>query len=169
MSTPRLPLKQTRILAIAPTTRGIGFCILDAGEKLGDWGIKSVKGNKNAGSLAKVKALLADHEPEILVMENPASEGSRRALRICKLVEKIKECGAQQNVKTVLLTRKEVRRYYFKDGKGTKHSLAEHLAKRFPKELRFRLPPKRKLWMSEDYRMGIFEAVALALALRLRR
>jgi hypothetical protein len=28
----------------------------------------------------------------------------------------------------------------------------------------FRFPPKRREWMSEDYRMGIFDAVALAWA-----
>jgi hypothetical protein len=39
---------------------------------------------------------------------------------------------------------------------------------RFPEELGHRLPPKRKPWMSEDYRMGIFDAVALAFATRVR-
>jgi hypothetical protein len=49
------------------------------------------------------------------------------------------------------------------DGRGTKHALAEIIAKRFPEELGSRLPPKRKPWMSEDSRMNIFDAVALAL------
>jgi len=32
-----------------------------------------------------------------------------------------------------------------------------------------RLPPKRRPWMSEDYRMDIFDAVALALILRIKK
>jgi hypothetical protein len=65
-----------------------------------------------------------------------------------------------------LFSRQQVRRVFFADGQGTKHALAEILAKRFPEELGFRLPPKRRPWMSEDYRMDLFDAVALALMLR---
>ena len=38
------------------------------------------------------------------------------------------------------------------------------IAERFPGELGFRLPPKRRPWMSQDSRMDIFDAVALVLA-----
>jgi hypothetical protein len=37
------------------------------------------------------------------------------------------------------------------------------IAKRFP-ELALRLPRFRKPWMSEDYRMSIFDAAGFALA-----
>jgi hypothetical protein len=62
----------------------------------------------------------------------------------------------------------QLQQIYFADGRGTKHALAEIIAKRFPGELASRLPPKRKPWMSEDYRMSIFDAVALVLAFRKR-
>ena len=45
--------------------------------------------------------------------------------------------------------------------------MAELLAKKFPDELASRLPPKRKPWKSEDSRMDIFDAVALAVAFRM--
>jgi hypothetical protein len=57
-----------------------------------------------------------------------------------------------------------VRRVFFGGAGGTKHALAEIIAHRFPDELGFRLPPKRRPWMSEDSRMDIFDAVALVLA-----
>ncbi len=62
-----------------------------------------------------------------------------------------------------LFSHEHVRQVFFADGQGTKHALAEILAKRFPEELGSRLPPKRRAWMSEDSRMDIFDAVALAL------
>jgi hypothetical protein len=37
------------------------------------------------------------------------------------------------------------------------------LAQRFP-ELAAKLPPKRKIWQSEDYRMSIFDAASLGVA-----
>jgi len=49
---------------------------------------------------------------------------------------------------------------------GTKDGVAEIIAKQFPDELGSRLPPQRRPWTSEDYRMGIFDAMALALAFR---
>ena len=42
-------------------------------------------------------------------------------------------------------------------------SIASVLAKQFP-TLDLRLPPKRKIWQSEDYRMSIFDAAAAGVA-----
>ena len=46
--------------------------------------------------------------------------------------------------------------------------MAELLAQQFPDELAARLPVKRKAWKSEDARMDIFVAVALAVVFRLK-
>jgi hypothetical protein len=47
-------------------------------------------------------------------------------------------------------------------GASSKQEIAAAIANRFP-ELAPRLPRFRKPWMSEDYRMSIFDAVALGL------
>jgi len=47
-------------------------------------------------------------------------------------------------------------------GAPNKQEIAGAIAKRFP-ELAPRLPRFRKPWMSEDYRMSIFDAVGLAI------
>jgi hypothetical protein len=44
----------------------------------------------------------------------------------------------------------------------SKYAIAEAIAKHLPAFERH-LPPQRKPWMSEDSRMGIFNAAALAL------
>ena len=44
----------------------------------------------------------------------------------------------------------------------TKREIAEAIVREFP-ELEPRLPPVRKIWMSEDVRMSIFDAAALAI------
>ena len=46
--------------------------------------------------------------------------------------------------------------------------MAELLVMQFPDELASRLPPKRKTWESEDGRMDIFDAVALAVVSRMK-
>jgi hypothetical protein len=96
------------------------------------------------------------------VLQDQSTECPRRAARIRTLGERIIEAASTRNVRVVLFSHGKVWRILFWDGRGTKHALAEILAKRFPQELGFRLPSKRRLWMSEDYRMDIFDAVALA-------
>jgi hypothetical protein len=71
--------------------------------------------------------------------------------------------AANRKVSVALFSRDQVMKTFIVDGQGTKHALAEIIAKRFPEEVGSRLPPKRKPWMSEDSRMNIFDAVALAL------
>jgi hypothetical protein len=59
-------------------------------------------------------------------------------------------------------SRAEVRDAFAYAGQVDKQSLAELIAKHIPAFERY-IPPPRKAWMSEDRRMGIFDAVALGL------
>ena len=158
--------KDTRILAIAPSTRGFGFAVLEGHETLVDWGIRSVKGDKNRQCLAKVQELIAQYQPGVIVLEDTSAKDSRRAPRIRALTKKIVALASSCKVKVALFSHKRIREAFFTHGHGTKHALAEILAKRFPEELGLRLPPKRRPWTSEDSRMNIFDAVALTLMLQ---
>lgn len=160
---PQILQKHLRILAIAPSTRGFGFAVIEGKETFIDWGVKSVKGNKNAESLKKVKALIAHYQPGMLVLQD--TEHSRRSARIRTLSKRLIAMAATHKVRVKLFSREQVMQVFFADAPGTKQALAEILAVRFPDELGSRLPPKRRPWMSEDSRMDIFEAVALALML----
>jgi Holliday junction resolvasome RuvABC endonuclease subunit len=158
--------KHFRILAIAPSTRGVGFVVLEGQETLVDWGVKTVKKDKNIRSLGKVKALIAHYQPGVLVLEDASAKGSRRSPRIRELIQQIIKLAATRNVGVKLFSRDQVMKVFITKGQGTKHALAEILAKRFPEQLGSHLPPKRKPWNSEDSRMNIFDAVALALVFR---
>jgi len=165
----RIPKKQLRVLAIAPSTRGFGFAVLEGQESLVDWGVKVVKGDKNAQSLAKVEELIAHYQPGMMVLEDTSAKHSRRSARIRALSQKIIAVAPTRKVSVALFSQARVKRVFFGDAQGTKHALAEIVAQRFPEELSSRLPPKRRPWKSEDYRMDIFDAVALVLVLRLKR
>jgi hypothetical protein len=99
-----------------------------------------------------------------MVLEDHSAKGSRRSSRIRVLGQQTSALASRHKVRVALLSREKVRRVFFEDGKGTKHALAKILAKRFQQELGFPLPPKRRPWMNEDYRMGIFDAVGLGWA-----
>jgi len=153
----------SRSLALAPSTRGFGFAVLE-GEKLVDWGIKPVTGDKNARSVAKFEELLTLYHPALLVLEDP--ESTRRSPRIRNLHAQLVVVAKKHQLTVKVLTRAKVRSTFFTDGEGTKHALATILAERYTEELQCRLPRKRRAWMSEASGMGIFDAVALALAAR---
>ena len=155
--------KYPRVLGVAPSSRGFGFAIIEGLNTLVDWGVKSITGDKNNGSIAKVQELVAHYEPDVIVLENTSIKPFRRSARIRALVKRIVAIAENLRVTVALFSRKHVRQAFFADGRGTKYALAEIIAKKYPEELGFRLPPKRRPWMSEDYRMDIFDAVALAL------
>jgi len=46
---------------------------------------------------------------------------------------------------------------------SNKHQIATAIAERFP-DLLSVLPPQRKSWQSEDYRMSVFDAAAIGIA-----
>jgi hypothetical protein len=65
-------------------------------------------------------------------------------------------------VKVRRSSRAWIKRAFAKSGASTKQQIAVAIANRFP-ELAPRLPRFKKAWMSEDYRISIFDAVGLAL------
>lgn len=161
--------KNDLILAIAPSSRGFGYVIVEGHTRLVDWGVTLVVGNKNKGSLKKVEKMITDYHPSALVLQDAFAKDSRRGSRIRRLTKEIVSLATSCDTKIELFSRDQVMRAFFIDGKGTKHTIAQVLAGRFPEELGHRLPPKRKPWKSEDSRMAMFEAVALAFTERLQK
>ena len=158
--------KYPRILAIAPSSNGFGYAVLEGHKVLVDWGVKRVEEHKNAGCVKKVEAMIARYNPQVMVLEDTASEGSLRSPRIQTLTKRLVAVAERRAVKVVLFSQMQMRRVFLGNDQGTKHAVAESIAEQFPEELGFRLPPKRQTWMSEDSRMDIFDAVALALMVR---
>jgi len=125
--------------------------------------------DKNVKSFAWVKKLIARYQPGVLVLLDVVAKGSRRAPRIKSLHRQVMRLAAKRKLTVNLISGKQVRSLLLGNPKGTKQEMAELLAGKFPDELASRLPPKRKPWKSEDSRMDIFDAVALAVIFRLPR
>jgi hypothetical protein len=83
-------------------------------------------------------------------------------MRVRTLIETITETGRTHGIEVRAIPRRRVIRAFASVGGATKYAIAVVIAERFP-ELAPRLPPVRKPWMSEDARMAIFDAMALAL------
>jgi hypothetical protein len=161
--------KDFRILAIALSARGFGFVIMEGLNTIIECGGRVADGDKNTQSLAKMEKLLNFYRPGVLVLQDVEAKGSRRAPRIKTLNRQIKGMAEKQKIEVKLISGKQLRSLLLGNPKGTKYEMAEMLSVQFPEELASRLPLKRKPWNSEDGRMDIFDAVALAVVFRMKR
>ena len=155
--------KTVRILAIAPTSRGFGYAVMEGQDWLMAHGNKAILKNKNAGALKWVDKFIRFYQPSVLMLPDVNASDTHRAARIKTLHQQIGALARKHQIKLKLVRSTTMRERLLGDSKGTKQAMAEKLAEMFPKELKSRLPPKRRPWMSEDPRMDIFDAVSLVV------
>ena len=156
---------QKRILAIYPSSRGFGFSVLEGRDRLIDWGVVQTKDDKHRRTIARVTRFMARYTPDEVVTEDPMKSPYRSA-RIRKLLAGVQDLAVMKRVQWRGVSRGQVRETFRTSGPVTKYRIAQGIAGHFP-ELASRLPPPRKPWMSEDARMAIFDAVAVALTVAL--
>ena len=136
------------------------------GERLVSQGVTAVKQDKNQNSVKKVEALILQHQPDVMVLEDTSAEGSRRSQRIRELSPQLLALSLKLGIPVAWFTRTQVMKFFFgKKGKGTQQEIAQLIGKRFPEELGTLVPPKRRAWVSQHYQIDMFHAVALALML----
>ena len=154
---------QVRVLAIDPSSRGLGFAVLEGPERLIDWGVRQAAAEsdeaKNAECVKTVAELIDRYQPHALAIEDAATDDSRRCERVQRLLEEIRALARDKRIKVMSLTPERVRSAFA----PTKDVIAAAIAGRFP-ELAPRLPRPRTLTMSEQYEMPVFDAMAFAQA-----
>ena len=151
-----------RVMAIAPCTAGFGFIVLEGSERLIDYGVKVVQGDKNSASLKKVADLIKYYQPKVIALETPTDKACRRRQRVQELLREIAQLASSKRIKIQSFSRSQIRKSFSPSNSFTKYQIALTLAEQFS-ELTVRLPAVRKPWMGEDKRMSIFDAAALAL------
>ena len=153
---------EARIFACDPTSHGFGFVIFERPNWLVDWGHAHVRPCTHDGCLERAAGLLSRYAPDIVVVEDCQSSASRRGARVRKLLTGITRFADSSGADVARISIKDVQRIFAPNSSATKYEIAQMIAEAFP-ELAFRLPPPRKIWMSEDERMSIFDAAAFAL------
>jgi hypothetical protein len=147
-----------RILALDVRARRFGFAMFEGPDELLDWGVKSFRHGVNAAKVPasqKITGLLSEFRPHVVVVDkSPLRENFWLMGTILRVARK-------QNIPTQTVSRAAVQKRFAGQAQD-KHGIAIVLSGRFP-ELAERVPPKRKLWQSEDYRMSIFDATAIGV------
>jgi len=153
----------TRVLALDLHPRRFGYVVVESPDRLLDWGVRSYRHKGNSADVLirrRLKPLLELWKPSILVLRNGLSMARRPHQRSETLLKRIATEAKNHEVPIRILKK----RPGSEQGKKlTKNENARRVAEQFS-VLRWKMPPKRKPWESEDYRMNMFAAAALAMA-----
>src|SRR5712691_7038504 len=157
---------EKRVLALDVHPRSFGFVVFEGPNRMLDWGIKSFRPGVNAVQIPAAKKLLAlldEFTPSAVVIRKRVTSSAKKP----KLLSIIERQVRSRRIPVTFITPRDVNRA-FVGFESNKYQVASVLARQFP-ALASKLPPKRKCWQSEDYRMGIFDAAALGVAYFARR
>ncbi len=152
-----------RTLALYVTRRGIAFTFFTSPNTLHDWGTKEVRGtDKHADTLQHAQTLISRFQPDLLVIEDAESKGSRRAPRIRTLYRAILRSSVCKTVTVETYSREDIRKVFETVESTTKHEINCAIVRLIP-ALLSRQPPKRKFsGETEPAAQGIFDAATLA-------
>jgi len=152
---------QKRVLALDVHPSRFGYVVFEGPDEVLDWAVRSFRDGVNAVRIPpaqKLAALLDDFAPSTVVLEKRVS-CTRKA---SKIIETIRSEAGKRRVSVRFVTRSLVKRAFAGHDRN-KDEIASVLGERFP-ELTPKVPPRRRIWQSEDYRMSIFDAAALGVA-----
>ncbi len=153
----------TRVLALDLHPRRFGYVVVEGADRLLDWGVRSCrrKGKPIDVLLQKrLRALLELWSPSVIVLNDPVGRARRSNPQSGRSLKQIAIEAKQRRipVRTLKPVCTEIQ-----GGRLTRYENARRVAEHFP-VLKGKLPPKRRAWESEHYRMSIFAAAALASA-----
>jgi Holliday junction resolvasome RuvABC endonuclease subunit len=154
------PRKHVRVLAIDPCSKGFGFAVLESTSRLVDWGVARIWGTSDNEFLARVDAIVDRYQPALIALEERRQVG--RATKAMRRAALVLGRASERHLMIARVSRESVR-VLFRSSGVAKREIAIAIAKSFP-ELEARVPKERKPWESEDDRMHVFDAVAIALA-----
>ena len=152
----------SRFVALDPTSHGFGFVVLEEPSSLVDWGHANVRPCTTDLCLSRIAEILAWYDPSAVILEDWRSKSSRRRKRVKELLTEVSKFAGRSSARVGYVSRRDVLDTFSTYGAFTKDEIARVIVSNFP-ELEPKLPPPRKIWMSEDERMSIFDATALLL------
>lgn len=151
----------TRILSIEVRYRRFGFAVLESSPaRLLDSGTRTFTSAEIL--LQRLGPLISTSDPCTIVMRRPGHKQASHLNGVRVNVRCIRLEAERRSIRVELLTIHEIR-CALQGRETTKDAMAMKIAQTFP-ELRWKLPPRRKPWISEGHNMVIFDATATGLA-----
>ena len=152
------------VLAVYPTTRGLGFVVMEGPLSAVDWGTSEItSGNKNEWCLSRITRLIERLHPDTIALPDWHGPEARRSERIRNLCHGVVAMARVNGLDIRIVRLARVKRYFATLGATTKHERAAAVARLIP-AFAHRMPPRRARWQTEPTRAALFDAAAVALA-----
>jgi hypothetical protein len=128
------------------------------------WGIrKNVWRHDHA-----IANLLGLFRPSVVVIRRVSTSSRRDTPRARKIARIIRNDARRHAIPVVSLGDRALKNFFRAYGKKSKYDIAVLVTLCFP-ELKWKLPPRRKIWMPEHERMSIFDAAQLGILFLVRQ
>jgi len=151
-----------RLLAMVPSGHGAGYAAIETPLFPIDWGVKSRIAGPPRKRLPVLIRILEWYRPDVLLVEDIDERICRRGRATRRMVRQLHQAAEARGIAVRPVARRAVWEHFKFDRRPTKVDVAHAVAQRLP-ELQSRLPPVRKLWMSEAHVMPMFDAFSLIL------
>ncbi len=159
-------MHDSRLLGLAIRARWLGFAELDSQRHLLDWGMSFYQ-QRTPGQLRSAKkrleALLMRTSPSVVVIALPGLRANEGVAAARSIARSLRATASSRSIEIVPLRRATIRAAFAPCKARSKQEIAVALTRAFP-ELSWKLPAARKIWMKEDSKMAIFDALAGAVA-----
>ena len=154
---------KSKILAIDPGTKHMGYAFLDKG-KLVYYGVKVIEKKKSPHGTLKegrkaILRLINDLKPNCLVIERAFASNNRSFSLLNVFFDEINAVGKRKKLRVLSFAPSTVKKHIAKDGWAKKKEVARALCSKYP-ELKVYLTQDRG-W-KERFHQNMFDAVALA-------
>src|SRR2546422_11334944 len=101
-------LQNQRVLAVDPYDQGLGFAVLEGPEELIDWGLKHAGNHNSARFMTFLAKLIERYDPDILVTEDGARQGSSRRSRSRGTLKRIVQLARRRHLRVRTYSRTTV-------------------------------------------------------------
>lgn len=154
-----------RLLALDVRISKLGFAVFEGPTSLLDWGVRSFdKGSKAlaANVSDRLGVLFAFYEPSAIVIRSRNYHWRSHKRTEAKIMAIIKSESRRRSISLTIVTAKQVRGAFSKNGDIYKHDIALQITNQF-QELSWKLPRRRKAYQSELAAMLVFDAAATGM------
>jgi len=149
-------------LAIYPNARGFGYALLNSPQDVIDVGIAYCSPVTNEACMKKVQGLVDDANPKLILLQSLTGKFAHKTSRVKTLIGCIEKFARAQRIGVKKYSRDDIRDVFVQFQGRTKYEIAQRIV-HYLKQYEHLLPKYRKPWMADDYRMGIFDALSLAI------
>jgi len=153
---------ETIVLALYPNSIGFGYAIVKSPRDPLECGVVKISPISNRKSMERIKKFIDYYEPMVIIVQDLNGKNSFKVKRVKSLIHSITRYATDHHLHVARYSREQIRFVFSEFNAKSKFAIARTICK-WLSQFEYRMPRFRKPWMAEDYNMGMFDALSLAL------